>query len=335
MSNSLVFITGGTGFIGAHTVQSLLEAGYRVRLSIRRPEQDAIVKKRYPKFASALETVLVKDFSDPESFKEGLAGAEHVIHLATPMPDRSGTDFRKDFAEPAVNATLAILKAALNFPQIKKVLVMSSSVALLPVSVLARPDLEYEVKDNTGEVIPVDFDAEFAPGLMGQVVKYSASKIVAHQATRDFVKEKKPNYTLITLHPTYVMGHDLTQETAEGLGGINSLLWASLGSEKPLLGTSWIHVQDVADAHVKALEANVEHGKEFLLSGPSFAWEDAIQYIWNKYPDLGVKLVPPFEGKWTVDVTGAETILGLKWRPKELILDEVIGQQLALGNKLP
>lgn len=62
------------------------------------------------------------------------------------MPDRSGTDFRKDFAEPAVNATLAILKAALSVPQIKKVIVMSSSVALLPVSVLARPDLEYEVK---------------------------------------------------------------------------------------------------------------------------------------------------------------------------------------------
>ncbi|KAJ5031362.1 hypothetical protein J3E73DRAFT_396229, partial [Bipolaris maydis] len=205
MSNSLVFITGGTGFIGAHTVQSLLEAGYRVRLSIRRPEQDAIVKKRYPKFASALETVLVKDFSDPESFKEGLAGAEHVIHLATPMPDRSGTDFRKDFAEPAVNATLAILKAALNFPQIKKVLVMSSSVALLPVSVYSLNLLEHLLIriDNTGEVIPVDFDAEFAPGLMGQVVKYSASKIVAHQATRDFVKEKKPNYTLITTHTNF------------------------------------------------------------------------------------------------------------------------------------
>jgi nucleoside-diphosphate-sugar epimerase len=145
MSNSLVFITGGTGFIGAHTVQALLEAGYRVRLSIRRPEQDALVKKRYPKFASAIETTLIKDFSDPESFKQALVGVAHVIHLATPMPN-SGTDFRKDFAEPAINTTLAILKAAMDFPQIEKVIVMSSSVALLPVSALARPDLEYEVK---------------------------------------------------------------------------------------------------------------------------------------------------------------------------------------------
>lgn len=143
---------------------------------------------------------------------------------------------------------------------------------------------------------------------MGQVVKYAASKAVAHQATRDFVKEKNPSYTLITLHPTYVMGHDLTQETAEGLGGINSLLWQSLAMEKPLLGTSWVHVQDVADAHIKALQVDVEHGKEFLLSGPSFTWEDAIAYIRKKFPSLEVKLVPPFEGKWNVDTTGAETV---------------------------
>jgi nucleoside-diphosphate-sugar epimerase len=149
---------------------------------------------------------------------------------------------------------------------------------------------------------------------MGQVMRYSASKIAAHQATRDFVKEKKPAYTLITLHPTYVMGHDLIQETAEGLGGINSLLWKSLASEKPLIGTSWTHVQDVADAHIKAIQVNVEHGKEFLLSGPSFPWEDAIEYIRKKFPGLEVKLVPPFEGKWDVDVTSAETVCH-SWKP--------------------
>lgn len=162
--------------------------------------------------------------------------------------------------------------------------------------------------DNTGKVISVDLDAEFPPGPAGQMVKYCASKIVAHQATRNFVKERKPDYTLITLHPTYVMGHDITRETAQGVGGINALLCKSLASEKPLLGTSWVHVQDVADAHVKALHVNVEHGKEFLLSSPSFPWEDAIEYIRENFPGLEVKLVPPFRGKWKVDVTGAETV---------------------------
>ncbi|KAH7384035.1 dihydroflavonal-4-reductase [Phaeosphaeria sp. MPI-PUGE-AT-0046c] len=282
----------------------------------RKPEQDALVKKRYLKFASDIETILIKDFFDPDSFKQGLAGATYVIHLATPMPNHAGTDFRKDFAELAVNATLAVLKAALGCPQIKKVIVMSSSVALLPVSVLARPDLEHEVTENTGEVIPVDFIAEVPQGLIGQVVRYSASKIVAHQATRNFVKEKKPDYTLITLHPTYVIGYNLTQETAEGLSGINSLQWKSFASEKPLIGTSWIHVQDVADAHIKVIQVNFEHGKEFALSGPTFPWQDAIEDIHKEFSGLEAKLVPPFEGSWKVDVTGAETVLGLVWSPK-------------------
>jgi nucleoside-diphosphate-sugar epimerase len=332
MSKPLIFITGGTGFIGAHTVRASLEAGYRVRLSIRKPEQEAVIKKRYPTFASDIETFLITDFADPESFKQALDGTKYVIHLATPMPG-SGTDFRNDFAEPAINATIAVLKAALAFPRIEKVIVMSSSLALLPVDTLAKPEVDYDVRDNTGEIIPVDFDAEFPPGLVGQIVRYAGSKIVAHQATRDFVKESKPDYALITLHPVYVLGPDLTQATAEGLGGINGLFWASLSSEKPLLGTSWVHVQDVADAHIKAIESNVENGKEFLLASPSFSWEEAIEYVQKKYSDLEVKLVPPFKGQWKVDTTTAETILGLTWRPKEVIIDDVIGQQLTLQGK--
>lgn len=36
MQSSLVFITGGTGFVGAHVVKQTLEVGYRARLSAHR-----------------------------------------------------------------------------------------------------------------------------------------------------------------------------------------------------------------------------------------------------------------------------------------------------------
>ena len=128
----------------------------------------------------------------------------------------------------------------------------------------------------------------FPEGMAGQALRYSASKIKAHQATRDFLKQNHPHYKLITLHPTFVLGDSLIQESAKDIDRINGMFWQSLFSEKPIISTSWVHVRDVADAHIKALEAETESGKEFLLAAPTFPWEEAVNFIKLQYPGLGI-----------------------------------------------
>lgn len=140
MSEPLVLITGATGFIGSHAVLSALEAGYRVRLAVRKLEQKQAVEERYSKFASKIETVVVPDITKSSSFEDSLNGVDHVFHLASPMPGK-GSDFQADYVSPAVGGTEAILYAALNFPQIKKVIVMSSVLALLPPTASASADV--------------------------------------------------------------------------------------------------------------------------------------------------------------------------------------------------
>lgn len=135
MSGSLIFITGSTGFIGSHVVRVAVEAGYRVRLSIRKPEQAQKVLSRYPEYQTKIETVLIPDLTRAESFKSALGNVDYVFHLATPMPG-SGSDVRTDYVYPAVQSTEAILYAAADFPQIKKVVVVSSLLALAPVDAL-------------------------------------------------------------------------------------------------------------------------------------------------------------------------------------------------------
>lgn len=132
MSESLVFITGGTGFIGAEVVQQALEAGYRVRLSIRKPEQAEIVKGRYPDYASKIETVVIPDISERKPFETALENVQYVIHLASPVPGK-GVDLKEDYIKPALQGTEAILYAALKFPKIKTIVVTSSAIALLPI----------------------------------------------------------------------------------------------------------------------------------------------------------------------------------------------------------
>jgi nucleoside-diphosphate-sugar epimerase len=132
MSKSLIFITGGTGFIGAEVIHQALEAGYRVRLSVRKPEQEIIVKERYPKHASDIETVIISDITKRGSFETALNDVDYVIHLASPLAGK-GMDLKKDFIEPAVGGTAAILYAALKFPNIKTVVVTSSAIGIMPI----------------------------------------------------------------------------------------------------------------------------------------------------------------------------------------------------------
>ena len=59
-----VLVTGGTGFVGACTVARLLDAGHRVRLLVRRPEQVETSLRPWGHGRDDLAGVVVGDGSD-------------------------------------------------------------------------------------------------------------------------------------------------------------------------------------------------------------------------------------------------------------------------------
>lgn len=141
MLDHTIFITGGTGFIGSHVVKAALIAGYCVRMSIRKPEQAETITKYYPEYASKIETVILPDITKSESFKDALDNIDYIFHLASPMPG-NGSDVRKDYVNPAVQGTEAILYAAMKFPRIKKVIIDSSALALLRIDALLGGEVD-------------------------------------------------------------------------------------------------------------------------------------------------------------------------------------------------
>ena len=60
-----VLVTGGTGFVGSHTVAALCRAGHTVRLLVRRPERIAPALEPHG-ISDAVEHV-VGDATDPAS----------------------------------------------------------------------------------------------------------------------------------------------------------------------------------------------------------------------------------------------------------------------------
>lgn len=75
-----VLVTGGTGFVGAHTVKELVDAGHSVKLLVRDPAR--IVPALGPLGVSGLEYV-VGDVTDPEAVRQALDGCDAVIHGAS------------------------------------------------------------------------------------------------------------------------------------------------------------------------------------------------------------------------------------------------------------
>ncbi|KAK6003111.1 hypothetical protein QM012_000956 [Aureobasidium pullulans] len=333
MSKSLIFITGATGYIGAEVVQQALEAGHRVRLSIRRPEQATTLKNRYPKYASEIETVVIPDITQRKPFEAALADVDAIIHIASPLPGQ-GTDLKEDFIKPALRGTEAILYAALQFPKIKAVVVTSSGIALLPVA--THMEVDRVLKEDTGEVFPVDLDIELPDGPAGQQTMYRISKVLAHQATRDFLTREKPSYKLFTTHPTLVIGESRIQTSAEQVDFVNGLLWSIIQNglpNPPPLPSVWVDVKDVAAVHLRAIDCNAPTGTEFIASGPEVSWNDIAEFTKQEYPEIS-KLEPIYEGPNSqADIVNAEKYLGLKWRPWKQTFRETIEQQLSFQNK--
>lgn len=184
------------------------------------------------------------------------------------------------------------------------------------------------VAANSGERLKVDLEQDFPSGPQGYGMKYSASKILAHQATRDFLQKEKPKFKLVTFHPVFVLGDSLIQKSAKDIDGMNAMFWHSLATPKPMIPSAFVHVRDVAEAHLKALDnyQSIENRTEYILSAPVVGWDNASKLVRDRYPQVDVLLEQgpfPLEN-WQIDTSPAEKDLGMKWRSAQATLGDLI-----------
>jgi NADH dehydrogenase len=98
----MIFVTGGTGFIGQALIRHLVEAGYPVRTLIR----PSIESPRLPKGIPV--EVAVTSLTDERGLRAAMVGVDTVFHLAG--VERRGAG--EDLLETDVQGTRTVLKAA-------------------------------------------------------------------------------------------------------------------------------------------------------------------------------------------------------------------------------
>ena len=143
--NDLILVTGASGYIATHIVKQLLEAGYRVRCTVRSlknekkvaPLRKLVASPKYePEFVEA-------DLLDEKSWINAVKGCTHVLHTASPFPDAI-PDNEKELIEPAVNGTLFVLRACVQEGTLVKRVVLTSSIAAVAGDVFGHGRLYTE-----------------------------------------------------------------------------------------------------------------------------------------------------------------------------------------------
>ncbi|MDX6464190.1 MAG: hypothetical protein QOE55_7887, partial [Acidobacteriaceae bacterium] len=90
MADELVLVTGGSGFIGAHCILQLLQAGYRVRTTVRSLKREADVRAMLQSGGAAEPgnrlAFFVADLEEDTGWPEAAAGCDYVLHVASPLP---------------------------------------------------------------------------------------------------------------------------------------------------------------------------------------------------------------------------------------------------------
>lgn len=246
-----IFVTGGAGYIGSHTVLALIQKGHEVVVfdnlsnsSLDNLHRVEDITKKQIKF---IKGDILNSSELDEALKEGFDGAIHFAALKSVVESHSKPIW---YYENNVAGSINLFKALIK-NNVKNVIFSSSA------SVYGQP-----------EKLPVDESEPLKP-----MSVYAKTKAMIENILEDSVEE---GLNSIRLRYFNVAGADpsgLLGEDPMAMGNLIPRIFMSLigkykltiyGNQFPTrdgyLIRDYIHVSDLADAHVKAIE--------YLLQNP-------------------------------------------------------------------
>lgn len=167
-------------------------------------------------------------------------------------------------------------------------------------------------------------------------VAYGASKTEAEHALWNFQKEKSPHFTINTVLPSLNMGPIIPKPQARSeITGSPSLILSYFTGENRDVATesnynSYVSVEDVALAHVRAIErGNETNGERFIVSAGEFSGQEIVDIMRKHYPERASIIEEGHPGNYSkgstsIDGSKATRVLGIEYKGLEPILVELL-----------
>ena len=235
-----VLLTGGTGFVGSHTITALLGRGHAPRLLVRDEGRAAATLERHGVDPSAVE-VVVGDVLDRASVDDAVGGCDAVIHAAAAIgitgPGGGSTH------DQNVGGTRSVVEAALA-ASCDPVVHVSSVAVFIP---------------------PAEPTITAASPLAAPRNDYGRSKVAAERWVRSLQDDGAP---ITVVYPGGVIGPDQPRLDAamEGIAAARRTAWPSAPG-----GVGLLDVRDLA----AALAATIVAGRgprRLVLGGTFLTW---------------------------------------------------------------
>ena len=274
-----LFVTGATGFVGAHVARLAEAQGAELRLLTRASSNTS----RLPKSAD----VVVGDLRSPEGFAAAMKGCDALIHVAA--------DYRLWVPDPAemykanVEGTRELLRVARE-AGVRRV-VYTSSVATMGFHGDAVVDEETPVSEAD------------------MIGHYKRSKWMAEQAA---LEAGRAGQEVIVLNPTTPIGALDTKPTPTGrivVDFLNGNFPAYVDT-----GLNLVDVEEIARMHLAALERG-RVGERYILGGENLTLKQILDRL-GKISGLPSPKMKVPHGVAMAFAYFDETVTG-KWRGKE------------------
>lgn len=254
----MIFVTGASGLVGSHLIQSLLSKGKKVR---------ALYRQAVPVFAGAEQCDWVKgDILDPIGLNEALEGADYVYHCAAIVSFAPGA--AEKMLHSNVEGTANVVNACLT-QKVKKLIFVSSVAAL----------------GRIRETEAIDESMHWTPETSNSV--YGQSKYLAELEVWRAMEEGLP---MAIVNPVIILGAGDWNNGSSGIfkSAYNEFPWYTGGM------SGFVDVLDVVDAMQLLMESDIT-GQRYVLSADNLAYRtlfNSIATAFNKR--LPTKKVTPF-----------------------------------------
>ena len=247
-----VLVTGGAGYIGSHTVVELVKAGYEPVILDDYRNSDASVIKRLAQIIGKEPEHIVCDVCDQQKLESVFEtySISGVIHFAAYKAVGESVENPLKYYSNNISGLNSILKIIENFPEIP--FVFSSSC-----TVYGEPNGIKEVDENAKKAIPTS-PYGYTKWLGEQIIKdlFNSQKKLKMMSLRYFNPIGAHSSAEIGELPLGVPQNLVAfiTQSAAGIRGPITVFGNDYPTKDGTCVRDYIHVEDLAEAHVSGLE---------------------------------------------------------------------------------